>query len=239
MILNRLKYFVKSKLNNSLVTKAKLLADLFLSYRKECYSQYGEDQFLREYFKDKSSGFYVDVGAFHPRQFSNTYNLYKRGWRGVNIDATLHSMKLFGVFRPEDINLQTAVSIDGREIVFSSWGLNSENTCVPAQAEGVAKQFDKSPTQTRMKSQRLVDIFQQHLNKDQTIDLLSVDVEGMDLEVLKSNDWVKYAPELVMVETFANSIEDVQKEEVYSYLVGLGYSMVSWYYRTLVFKKCR
>ena len=42
------------------------------------FSQEGEDVFLIDYFKDKNSGFYIDVGAFHPFRINNTYALYKK-----------------------------------------------------------------------------------------------------------------------------------------------------------------
>ena len=45
-----------------------------------------EDLNILNFFKNKRDGFYVDVGCFHPKKHSNTYFLYKRGWRGVNID---------------------------------------------------------------------------------------------------------------------------------------------------------
>jgi hypothetical protein len=54
---------------------------------------------LRRIFEHKQKGFYVDVGAYHPFLFSNTYIFYLRGWRGINIDATPGSMKLFNKFR--------------------------------------------------------------------------------------------------------------------------------------------
>lgn len=43
-------------------------------------------------FNDSSSGIYVDIGAHHPFRFSNTYVFYKRGWRGINVDAMPGSM---------------------------------------------------------------------------------------------------------------------------------------------------
>ena len=55
------------------------------------FSQYGEDILLRDLFRTElmelDSGFYVDVGAFHPFRFSNTAFLYIMGWNGLNIDA--------------------------------------------------------------------------------------------------------------------------------------------------------
>ena len=58
------------------------------------YSQEGEDMILKEsYLKIKVV--FIDVGAHHPKRFSNTYLLYRKGWKGINIDALPGSMKLF------------------------------------------------------------------------------------------------------------------------------------------------
>ena len=75
-------------------------------YAKRSYSQEGEDMLLDRFLEDRSVGFYVDVGAHHPKRFSNTYRLYCRGWRGLNIDANPGSMTLFQKLRPRDINVE-------------------------------------------------------------------------------------------------------------------------------------
>ena len=41
--------------------------------KKKSYSMDGEDIFLNDYFKDKTKGFYVDVGCYHPIHRNNTY----------------------------------------------------------------------------------------------------------------------------------------------------------------------
>src|SRR5215510_10661697 len=66
-----------------------------VGYRRTSFSQQGEDLILARLFEGQRRGFYVDVGAHHPRRFSNTFLLYRRGWRGLNIDAAPGSMRLF------------------------------------------------------------------------------------------------------------------------------------------------
>ena len=63
----------------------------FLS-RKQ-YSQWGEDLIIKEFFKRKKIGVYFDVGCFHPIMYSNTCALFKKGWRGVNIDINSRVLK--------------------------------------------------------------------------------------------------------------------------------------------------
>src|SRR5580658_8816405 len=79
-------------------------------YFRHSFSQEGEDMILASFFEGKKNGFYVDVGAHHPKRFSNTHHFYIRGWRGINVDATPGSMKLFRRTRPDDINIEAAVS---------------------------------------------------------------------------------------------------------------------------------
>lgn len=69
------------------------------------YSQEGEDMILRRIFGSQTSGFYIDVGAHHPKRFSNTYFFYKKGWAGINIDAMPGSMKAFQKVRYRDIEI--------------------------------------------------------------------------------------------------------------------------------------
>jgi hypothetical protein len=76
------------------------------SWQRSSWSQEGEDLILARIFGDKPDGFYVDVGAHHPKRFSNTYYFYRRGWRGINIDAMPGSMLAFNRLRPSDINIE-------------------------------------------------------------------------------------------------------------------------------------
>ena len=64
----------------------------------------GEDLFILKYFKKVDKGFYVDVGAYHPFFWNNTYLLYKKDWSGINVDANSLSTKLFNLARPKDNN---------------------------------------------------------------------------------------------------------------------------------------
>ena len=70
----------------------------------------GEDLFINNFFKNKKKGFYIDVGCYHPIHRSNTFLLYKKGWRGINIDIHKFSIELFRYLRPEDFNYNFAVS---------------------------------------------------------------------------------------------------------------------------------
>ena len=123
-----LKKLIKFILPRKVVRVITDLKNYYLDgYALKSYSQEGEDMILRRLFENQTKGFYVDVGAHHPIRFSNTYFFYKKGWRGINIDAMPGSMKLFNKIRPRDINIEKAIS-DKKEVltyyVFNDPALN-------------------------------------------------------------------------------------------------------------------
>ena len=83
--------------------------------KKKTYAMVKEDVFINNYFK-KNIGFFVDVGAYHPLELSNTYLLYKQNWNGINIDTSEFSIDLFNYMRPKDLNYNCAIS-NKKEIV--------------------------------------------------------------------------------------------------------------------------
>jgi hypothetical protein len=74
--------------------------------------------FPRNYFLKANDGFYIDIGAHHPKRFSMTQIFYKKGWSGINIDAMPGSMKEFYRTRVRDVNLEIAISKEEGELTF-------------------------------------------------------------------------------------------------------------------------
>jgi FkbM family methyltransferase len=208
------------------VVKRKLSPPHFL----ECYSQEGEDMVIRRLVGKKKEGFFVDVGAFHPVKLSNTYHFYRRGWRGINIDARPGSMQLFQKLRPEDTNLEVAIGNQEGVIDFYIFEEPAFNTCNPAHAGGHIKvqEIAIRPLQAVLK---------ENVPKGQQIDFLSIDVEGLDLEVLKSNDWQVFSPNFILVESLmTHSIEEALHSELACFLKNKGYQLVAKTKNTLCFQ---
>ena len=197
------------------------------TFQLEAYAQEGEDILLKRIVGNEklfAGGFYVDVGALHPSRFSNTYLFYKLGWRGINIDATPGSMALFDELRPEDINIEHAVSDVEQELtyyLFNEPALNTFDTDLVREREQIApyEVIDRKTIRTTS----LKTILDQHLPEDMEIDYLTIDVEGFDFPVLKSNDWEHYRPKIVMVEILKQSIESFYTSEVYQFMKDQGY----------------
>ena len=81
-----------------------------LFFPKKTYSCWGEDLIVENFFKNREGKFYVDVGCYHPLFWNNTYLLYKKQWRGINIDINPVSIKLFKFARKDDYNFNLAVT---------------------------------------------------------------------------------------------------------------------------------
>lgn len=107
---------------------SKLKNEFFDGYSTKSYSQEGEDMVLKSFFGNKLKGFHVDVGTCHPMRFSNTYIFYNMGWRGINIDATPGSMRLFNKFRKRDLNLEQAISNSSQNMTYYIFNERALNT---------------------------------------------------------------------------------------------------------------
>lgn len=208
-------------------------------YYQKSWSQEGEDLILSRYFENlKTNGFYVDVGAHHPLRFSNTYKFYKQGWYGINIDAMPGSMDLFNRLRPRDINLEKAVS-DSKQIMtyyaFNEPALNGFSKELTQHRDGQGN--NKIIFKKDIETSTLEEILDQYMPKGQNIDFLSVDVEGLDFAVLKSNNWVKYSPELILIEICGSMLDELLNNEVTIFLRQFGYTICAKCMNTVIFKK--
>jgi FkbM family methyltransferase len=201
------------------------------------YSQEGEDMILRRIFHEKPVGFYVDVGAHHPRRFSNTYYFYRRGWSGINIDATPGSMRLFRRWRPRDINLEMAIGSEEAELVFFMFNESALNTFDAALARSRDQGLYRIVREQRIPVQSLAAVLEAYLPAHRPIDFLSVDVEGMDLNVLQSHDWERVRPECVLVECFGVNLLDLARESVYQFMCERSYQAVAKTANTVIFKR--
>lgn len=163
----------------------------FFGYRT--YSQFGEDAVLAELFKDQANGVYVDVGAHHPYRYSNTYLLYKKGWHGVNIDANPDTVRMFNKERSGDKNILSGAGRAGT-LTYYRFSDPAVNTFKKEEAEKwKGKSFLKFLGTTEIEVKPLSALVRED------IDLLTIDAEGMDLEVLQSYDWERF-PKVIVIE---------------------------------------
>lgn len=199
------------------------------------YSQEGEDLILSRIF-DKKVGFYVDIGAHHPFRYSNTYKLFQSGWSGINIDASPETINLFKRHRPKDINLNLGVSNCDGELEFYQFEDGAYNTFSSDIAKEVLyNKKSKLDRKFLVPVKKIAIILQEHLPFEQTIDVMSIDVEGLDLQVLMSNNWDKFKPKIILVELQWKSVTEVLQSKIYEYLSSKGYVLYSKLVNTSIF----
>jgi len=209
---------------------------------KPCYSSFGEDIILDHIFKNKKNGFYVDIGCYHPEWFSNTKKLFDNGWAGINIDPNIDTINLFNEYRPNDINLGLAVSdLNGhgeyyKFLAIDIAGGGSGNSLNIDRKSEYAKQGLSSST-INVTIRTLADILNEYTN-GRKIDFLNIDVEGLDLQVLKSNDWNNYRPQIIAVEIWENTVnyDSLPSNETYKFLreqnyVAFSNTIHTWFFR--------
>lgn len=209
------------------------------TYAINSYAQEGEDMVLNRIFGDKT-GFYVDVGAHHPMRFSNTYALYKKGWKGINIEPNPDNFKLFKKFRKKDINLNIGISAGPSKLnyyMFNESALNTFDKNVKNERENSKGYFLKNTIEVN--TYPLGNVLKQFSEQFDVIDLMTVDVEGYDLEVLKSNDWRTFKPSWILVEQLNLKDLSIKDFEINNFLESHGYVLFAKTFNTLFYKiKC-
>jgi FkbM family methyltransferase len=184
--------------------------------------QEGENIILERIFAKKNQGFYVDVGAHHPVRFSNTLNLYQKGWQGINIEPNLEVIKVFKSMRPRDINLNIAVSTKKNLCNYYKFKEPALNTTDIKICRIREKQGYKCIEKNSVRTQTLNQILLAHC-KNTKIDLLKIDVEGKEFDVLKSNNWKKFIPKVIICEFINVDLEKLSKNKVYKFLKSNNY----------------
>lgn len=205
-------------------------------YALKSYSQEGEDMILRRLFERQKTGFYVDVGAHHPKRFSNTYFFYKKGWKGINIDAMPNSMKLFNKLRPRDINIEKPISDKKQTLTYYAFNepaLNGFSKKLSEERDGKENYFIEFTKD--IETSTLEEILDHNLPHNHQIDFLSIDVEGLDFMVLKSNSFEKYKPKVILIEILNSSLSDIEDSEIAIFLKQVKYSIYAKAMNTVIF----
>ena len=210
---------------NQIKKKIHIFQNIYFKHKyfikKKSYSMDGEDIFILNHFKNKNNGFYIDVGCYHPLHRNNTFLLHKNGWSGINIDIHQFSIDLFNYLRPNDVNLNCAVSnSNGVTKMFYQKKLSQLSTIDEKQAK-IA--FQGNIKTSEIKCFTLNAILEKFKFNDKKIDLLDIDVEGADLKVLKGFSLEKFKPELICVEIHE---KEIKNSEIYKYLSNFSYELV-------------
>jgi FkbM family methyltransferase len=200
---------------------------LFNPYANMYYSFTAEDQVINSLLGDPKTGFYVDVGSYHPIRFSNSFAFYLRGWKGITIDANAQMVDLHRKIRPRDISICSAVSDSEKEVVFTRFSVNSISSISPEFVEEFKKNVPVLSEEI-VKTKTLTGIFtEQQVPRE--FDFLSIDVEGHDLEVLHGLDLAIFRPKLIIIEMRGLNFDHPHSNPVLTHLDLSGYKIVAFY----------
>jgi FkbM family methyltransferase len=192
-------------------------------------SFFGEDILLARLLKTTSSGTYVDVGANHPIEGSNTYRLYAQGWTGLAIDPNPRFAALFRRHRPRDTHIVAGVALAPASMTYHCFDPDVFNTLSSRQAALMVAQGRRKTGETKVPCLPLSDLIAEHLG-DRPIDIMNVDCEGMDIEVMQSFDMAVNRPMVIVVEDWAGFMslrERTDQSEMDRFLRSRGYSPIS------------
>lgn len=204
-------------------------------FGRASFAQEGEDLILERMFEQQNTGIYVDVGAHHPLRFSNTHLLYRRGWHGVNIDAAPGSMEPFRKLRRRDINLEIGVTATDEIRDFFIFNEPALNTFDGARAKSLEKPPYRIEQVRPTRCAPLSTILEEHGIR--AIDLLTIDAEGFDFEVLKTVDWDRNKPKVVLTEQFSRDMATLMQSDVHGYLAERGYTLVAKTFNSVFYQR--
>jgi len=165
------------------------------------YAQNREDIILAAFFENIKKGFYVDVGANDPDIESVTKYFYQRGWSGINIEPQQILFNKLEEKRKRDVNLNIGIGEKTDQLLFRQYegdGLSTFSTSM--QQEYVSNPSDVTADYTDIivATKPLRRVFKEY-NVD-IINFMKVDVEGFEYEVLASNDWERWRPQVICIE---------------------------------------
>lgn len=186
------------------------------------FSQTGEDIILSNLLS-KDGGFYIDVGCNEPIKGSNTFIFYLKGWKGIAVDANSSLIRRYQKIRKRDTVVCAAVSNKVQEVIFYKSDVHAVSTINE-------KYFDINKhrwnyTQASIQTRTLTSILDEHLPQGSAIDLLTIDVEGIDLEVLQGLSFENYRPGVIVVEDHNFEVETKESNPIYQLLLHQNYKL--------------
>lgn len=191
------------------------------------YAQSGEDMiagFLFRAILGIPRPTYLDIGAHHPTHLSNTYHLYRTGCRGVCVEPDPVLAAGIARARPRDVVLDVGVGVDGRDAadlhVFDDRGFNTFSAEVSGQMVG--RDGQRVREVIRVKLVPVNDILARHF--DPWPNFVSIDTEGLDLEILRAIDFRRFRPEVFCVETLTSTTW-LKIPEVGQFMASVGYEV--------------
>jgi FkbM family methyltransferase len=208
--------------------------------KKVSYSQCGEDLIIDFIFTTLKieSPTYLDLGAHHPYYLSNTAFFYLKNSFGVSVEPDPDLFKLIKNERPNEISLNVGVGIEGSEVAdFYIMNIPTLNTFSKSEAERYASYPGKSIKEVIMLPLLTVNQIIQSNFKGKAPNFVSLDVEGMDFEIVNSFEFDKYRPEVFCIETLTYTEDNTESKlnNIIEYMLNKDYFLYADTYINSIF----
>ncbi|MDO8967465.1 FkbM family methyltransferase [Algoriphagus sp.] len=190
------------------------------------FSKSGEDLVLAKILQKYKSGYFVDVGCWDPINYSNTYYFYLRGFQGICIDPNPRLVDEYRLIRPKDRFILSGVGMNLSKLNY--YYIKKDSSLNTFNYDFIKENNleDNIDMIVEVNLKPLSQILDEIILDDLPLLFFDIDVEGFDLDVLKSNNWTKYRPYIVMVES-SNNLKDDLNSDISSFLQSQGYQLVS------------
>ena len=203
------------------------LATKELTNRGPYFGQTMEDELMEKYLPE-SYGTFLDIGAGRPKTHSNSFKFYSRGWRGVCVDPLPQNRKLHKFFRNKDTFVEAIVGMRFESHKFYEFEPYGYSTSDPLHLQNALKKTGVKLVQVlQLKSIKITSLPLARVRPHDP-SFLTIDAEGFDLDILKSNDWSHFLPRLICIESkgIIYGFEEVELE-FQKFLSAIGYLLKS------------
>ena len=181
------------------------------------FGEFAEDIFINRVFKNLDSGFYIDIGAYHPFKGSLTNLLFQKGWKGMNIDLSKDSIELFKIARPNDLNVNCAITdFNGETYYYQNSEINQQNSLLKSNDNQKKIKVDAFTLNKLLK-----------INKIDECDYLNIDTEGNEFTILQNINFDIIQPLLISVEENNFDLESENKKKIINLMSEKNYKMIN------------
>ena len=181
------------------------------------FGEFAEDIFINRVFKNLDSGFYIDIGAYHPFKGSLTNLLFQKGWKGMNIDLSKDSIELFKIVRPNDLNINCAITdFNGETYYYQNSEINQQNSLLKSNDNQKKVKVDAFTLNELL-----------NINKIDECNYLNIDTEGNEFTILQTINFDLIQPLLISIEDNSFDLESENKKKIINLMEKKNYQMIN------------
>lgn len=186
------------------------------------HAEDGEDIAASRYFGWPCKGVYVDVGCNHAMDCNNTYLFYQLGWRGIAIDANKAHAESFAKHRPDDVFVHAGVAAEPGDLTFYHFDIADRISTLDRATAEDWKAREKIEWREEVVPVRTINEILTSNNITQ-VDLLSIDIENKDDEVIRTFDFTRWRPRVILIEDHTLSVYAAYQSKTVRFLTEQNY----------------